>query len=600
MVDVDFLPIFLDEAAETLERWEAACLKLENSPDAAVLDELFRSAHNIKGSSRSVGLLQFGDLVHKAEDVITRLKSQELKPSPNVISVMLDCQKTLIDWVDCLRSDPSHLPSVMDIEKRLAEFQKNSSEKDTHSQGFAIFDEPVEDIAHESKPANLGEILMESGHVTQENLDASLTQQRRKRGEVLFENGAVSSEAVQQALESQRLSGQKPDETIRISLQKFDSVIRLVGELSIQLGIVRNAKEFGQLTESAALEAIDLAHKATADLQSEAMGLRMQPLESLFQRMERVCRDVARQQQKSLQVILKGTDVELDKTVIERMKDPLVHILRNAVDHGIEDTISRQKTNKSPTATVTIEGTQTAANVNIKISDDGRGLNEAKILQKAREKNLIPDGFKPSQAEIFNMIFMPGFSTAEKVTDVSGRGVGMDVVKRAVDDLGGTIHIESQINQGTHFLISLPSTLSIIDAVIIALDDRLYAVPIQDVEEVVDMSEAVIGSTTQCGRIINLRGRVFAVEKLADYLPSTKSDDRKKYGVALVSRYLTETVAFEIDRVTGQHTIVVRKLEGKLADVPGFTGATILPSGEPAMILHLQDLVKSFISSVKK
>lgn len=225
-------------------------------------------------------------------------------------------------------------------------------------------------------------------------------------------------------------------------------MIRLIGELSIQHSIIKNAKESESLNTVQAGDAINLSHKVIQDLQSETMSLRMQPLEGLFQRMERVARDVARQQNKKINVVLKGTDVELDKTVIEQMKDPLVHILRNAVDHGIESEDARSKSGKSPTATILIEGLQTATNVTIRISDDGQGLNEDKILQKARERGLIASDAQPPPHDIHQMIFLPGFSTADKVTDVSGRGFGMDVVRQAVNDLSGDIEITSIRSKG--------------------------------------------------------------------------------------------------------------------------------------------------------
>lgn len=599
MNDADFLATFLDEADETLERWEAACLKVEHSCSPAVLDELFRSAHNIKGSSKSVGLSEFGALVHKAEDLITKLKNGEIKPTPEVVAILLDCQKALSEWIVGLRSDRQFSPNTTDIRGRLdAMFDKKSDVPD-FSAGFGFFDDEPAKIPPTPANNDVGTILINQGKVTPEQVEAAVNQQNRKLGEVLVDNGVVSPQAVRDALDVQKAAGHRADETIRVSLRKLDSVIRLIGELSIQHAIVTNAKSNETLTESSSLEAISLAQKVIQDLQSETMALRMQPLEGLFQRMERVCRDVARQQQKPLNVVLKGTEVELDKTVIERMKDPLVHILRNAVDHGIETPDDRKTNGKAEYASVTIEGVQTAANVSIRILDDGRGLNREKILRKAQEKGLIASGAKLSPEEIDQLIFLPGFSTAEKVTDVSGRGVGMDVVKRAVDELGGSVSIESKPGKGTQFVITLPSTLSILDAVVVGLSEKLYAVPVQDIEEVVDMSSVPVETTTQRGRVINLRGRILPVESLREYLPDNKGEQSTRPGVALIAKHQHMTVAFEVDRVAGQQSIVVRQLEGQLSQVPGFAGGTILQSGEPSMILHLPQVVKSYMAIAK-
>ncbi len=428
--------------------------------------------------------------------------------------------------------------------------------------------------------------------------------QTRKLGEVLVDQGVVTKEAVKTALDQQKASGHKADETIRVALRKLDSVIRLIGELSIQHSIICNAKASETLSDKASMEAIDLAHKVIQDLQSETMSLRMQPLDGLFQRMERVCRDVARQLSKPIKVVLKGIDVELDKIVIEQIKDPLVHILRNAVDHGIEGKEARIARGKPETASVTIEAQATASHVTISISDDGGGLNEAKILQKARENGLVPSHITPTPEQIHHLIFAPGFSTAEKVTDVSGRGVGMDVVKRSVDELKGSIQIKSRSGLGTQFLIALPSTLSIIDAIVIDLHDRLYSVPVQDIEEVVDMSTTPMETTTQKGRVINLRGKVLPVEKLSTYLPECAPRDpnsrKRGPGIALITKHESTTVAFEVDRVLGQQSIVVRQLEEKLAKVPGFSGGTILANGEPSMIIQMPQIIQFYNASAKQ
>lgn len=597
MVDNEFLDIFLDEAREILERWESACIRLEKEAKPETISELFRAAHNIKGSALSVGLEAFGSLVHKAEDLITKCSTGVIPVSGEVISALLDCQKILSDWIEALRASKTYSGDVSNICDRLLKLQGESVQSTKGEiEGFELFDDA--DAKDSEAPKDLGTILIESGNVSQEDIERAVTQQNRKLGEVLVDSGVVSKEAVKIALEQQKSSGQKIDETIRVSLRKLDSIIRLIGELSIQHSIVRNAKETSQLNEPHTHEAIGLSHKVIQDLQGEAMALRMQPLESLFQRMERVSRDVARQQGKTIDVVLKGTDVELDKTVIERMKDPLVHILRNAVDHGLEDHDARKKSGKNQTATITIEGIQTAANVSIMISDDGRGLDEEKILKKALEKGLISSQAKPTTHEIHQMIFMPGFSTADAVTDISGRGVGMDVVKRTVDELGGAISIESTRGKGTQFLISLPSTLSILDALVVSLGDQLYAVPIQDVEEVVDMSSTKIVTTTQKGKVINLRGKILPLENLGLYLPNAEAKLCHMPGVALVVRHNSRAVAFQVDKVAGQQSIVVRQLEGKLAEVPGFAGGTILSSGEPSMIIHLPQILRSYLLAV--
>jgi two-component system chemotaxis sensor kinase CheA len=602
MVDEEFLHIFLDEAAETLERWESVCLKLESAPTPDLLNELFRYAHNIKGSSKSIGLAEFGKLVHAAEDLITGLKNETVGMTDSATAILLECQAALVQWVEGLRQDSNAGIQSDNLIRRLQQATSGKVLDAAEPAAFGFFDEvdaSQTPAAQDNVPRELGTMLIQSGHATSEQIENAVSSQYRKLGEVLVEKGVVSQKTVDQALAEQKSTGHVPDETIRVSLKKLDSVIRLIGELSIQQTIVRNCKTHGRIDNQAMNDAIELSHKVIQDLQSEAMALRMQPLESLFRRMERVCRDVARQQGKSIAVILEGTDVELDKSVIEQIKDPLVHILRNAVDHGLEAEGDRIAAQKPKQGCITITGAQTAANVTIRISDDGKGLNRKRILAKAIERGIILSSAKLTDHETQQLIFMPGFSTAEKVTEVSGRGVGMDVVRRAVSDLGGTITIESVEGKGTAFHIVLPSTLSILDAVVVEISNQLFSIPVQDIDEVIDLNSVHMESTTQRGRIFSLRGEIFPVERLDQYIPVALSRSKDNHGIALISRR-TLPIALEVDRVVGQQSIVVRKLEGHMADIPGFTGATILASGEPSMIIHLSQVINSFDQYTKK
>jgi two-component system, chemotaxis family, sensor kinase CheA len=274
MIDQDFLAIFLDEAVEILERWEASCLELEKQSSTETLNALFRSAHNIKGSSRSVGLEAFGAFVHKVEDLITKLKNNELNVSSEIISVLFDAQKILADWIEKLRETQEFVPNTDEICIRLLSLQGQSQKSKLQmeeEQGFGFFDDepsPTPKTAAES--TDIGSILIQTGKVTQAQIEEAVNAQNRKLGEVLVDAGVVSPELVKSALEQQKASGHKADETIRVSLRKLDSIIRLIGELSIQHAIVRNAKDSQTLHDAAPVEAINLAHKVIQDLQSEA------------------------------------------------------------------------------------------------------------------------------------------------------------------------------------------------------------------------------------------------------------------------------------------------------------------------------------------
>jgi two-component system chemotaxis sensor kinase CheA len=312
--------------------------------------------------------------------------------------------------------------------------------------------------------------------------------------------------------------------------------------------------------------------------------------------MEHIVKDVARVQGKPIYTNLAGTDVEIDKTVLEKIKDPLMHLVRNAVDHGIESPADREKAGKNKVGQILIEGIQTASHVVIRVKDDGAGLRTKKIYQKALDQNLIDLSKGVTEKEIHEFILLPGFSTADVVTDISGRGIGMSVVKNTVQELNGKIDIKSTPDKGTEFFISFPSTLSILDAVIVIINDIYYAVPVQNVEEVVDITSENSEHTNPNSRILNLRGKIMPLERLDRFL---KNDEEVKVlnsgGAALVTTYEGHKMAFEVTRIEGLQPIVVRKLEEKLADVPGFVGATILSNGEPSMIVDLSAVAKNYI-----
>lgn len=566
MNDSEFISIFLEEAIEILEKWEFICLNLEKKPTPEGIKDLFRLAHNLKGSSRSVNLLEYGAFVHQIEDLITQIQSNSKSLDHKVIEILFEVQNILVEWTKILTTNSSFVPDLNNIKKQLQSYTENK----------IINNHDIEyDIFHKN------------------NIEESFG--------IFSETNPVSNikQPEQNTILSEQKNQSNKEDSIRISLKKIDQIISQIGELSIQQAIIKNASNSEALTRSNTIEAINLCYKLTQELQNEAMNLRMEPLEKLFQRMERTARDIARSQNKKINVVLEGKSVELDKKIIEKMTDPLTHILRNAVDHGIESVERRRELNKQETATIKISGIQNTSNIEIHISDDGSGINEEIIYKKAIEKGLIKNNVTLNKSEILNLIFLPNFSTAEKITDISGRGVGMDVVKKSLDELCGTITIETEINKGTNFKISLPSSVSILDAVIITVSGNQYALPIHEIEEVINLQDIKIETTTQKGRIINLRGNIIPIEKLSEYIPTNNKHENFNK-IAFISRNENKSIAFEIDSISGQQSIVVRQSLGNISKIPGFSGNTILANGEPAMIIKVNELVKSYLQQVHK
>jgi two-component system chemotaxis sensor kinase CheA len=332
----------------------------------------------------------------------------------------------------------------------------------------------------------------------------------------------------------------------------------------------------------------------TKELQTQVLSLRMQPLTGLFQRLERTCRDLNGHLGKNVELVLKGAEVELDKSVIEKISEPLVHILRNAIDHGIGSLEEWAESGKAVPPRVDIEALQDPSGISICVKDNGRGIDPDDIHRTALSKGLLKEDAVLDEKRKLELILLPGFSTAKTVTDISGRGVGMDVVQKAITELGGRLQIDSRKGQGTAFTITLPTSLNIIDALIIGVEGVQYAVPIGDLVEVLEhgrMREYASAAETP---YFELRGEVIPVRELRRHLktggarPGRKSPEGGRY--ALITRTPEANCAFVIDEVVGKQQVVVRQLTGTLASIEGIHGGTILANGEPGFILDLPHL----------
>lgn len=599
MIDQDLFLCFVDEAKDTLERFERTCLDLEASPSTEKFDELFRAAHNLKGTAWSVGQQDFGAFVHRVEDLISLLIKDVNKLEGGVVELLLEAHASLANWVEGLRTDPHYKPDIEDSISAISWF-------------ISAQETPTSSISRPGVNAN--EQAASAANATSEEEDL----------EALFWKVKAESEAKQSAggdeVEVETIKNEAPkvpsppasspairaEETIRITASKLDQLIQLVGELSIHQAIIAESKKHNQLTARVAQHAIQLSEKITKDVYDKALALRMQPVRALFQRLERAARDVARGQKKLLVVNIEGSEVELDRNVIEQIGDPIIHMLRNAVDHGLESPEERMAVKKPAQGTIWLSAVQDASGVKLYIRDDGRGLNEQKIRKKAVEKGLIKESDVISQEDIWRLIFNPGFSTADQITDISGRGVGMDVVLKAITALRGKIDIESKLGQGSTFIISLPTSLSIMDALVVQVERVRYAVPMHELSEIVDLRNFVVETTGQGGKMISLRGSVVPVENLAGYLPVTQIDSlagaetRHSGSPALIVECDGRMVAFSIDQILLQQQVVKRPLSGKLAEVPGLSGCTILGDGEPGMIVSLTDIARWYSAENKK
>ena len=378
-------------------------------------------------------------------------------------------------------------------------------------------------------------------------------------------------------------SASSADESVRVNVGKLQKLMDYIGEMVIfQSVLTQQAFVNG---DSVIKKTVHQMSKVSKELQDISMSLRMVPIKSTFQKMQRIVRDTSIALEKEVKLELHGEDTELDKSVLEKLNDPLVHLVRNSVDHGVEDIQTRFDIGKPTSGTVKLSATQRAGRLVISISDDGAGLNPQKLKNKAIEKGIIKKDAQLSDKECFQLIFAPGFSTKEVVTDVSGRGVGMDVVKTNITALSGDIQIESEIGKGTTFTISLPLTLSIIDGMIIKSLNQSFVFPLTSVNESMKIKKEDLDVNQEIGEILSLRGENLPVYYFHKFLGSTQKLDIENY-IGIVIRNGKEPFVMMVDDIINQSQIVIKSLGPELQNLKGVLGSTILGDGKPSLIVE--------------
>lgn len=464
-------------------------------------------------------------------------------------------------------------------------------------QGGTAHAKPEEgDQSPEPKP--LGEILVESGAVSRETLDKALSQQKRV-GEILIEQRAVTPEQVEQALQKQKqqevaAQSKKADTTsIRVDTAKIDKLINLVGELVITQSMLSDlGSRFDMSQLPVLLERITQLERNTREIQERVMGIRMLPIGTAFSRFPRLVRDLSAKAGKKIQLVLSGEETELDKTVIEAIGDPLTHLVRNSADHGLEPPEERLANNKPELGTIRLNAFHEGGNICITVEDDGRGLNREKILAKAIKQGLVSESDKLTDDQIWALIFKPGFSTADKVTDVSGRGVGMDVVKRNIEGLGGTVAIKTTPGKGTTFTLKLPLTLAIIDGMTVRVGDETYIVPLLSILESLQPAAGSIKTVLGKGELVNVRGTYLPMIRLYETFSLKPEHTEPGDAIVLILEAEGERVAVMVDEIVGQQQVVIKSMEQNFHKVEGIAGATILGDGRVGFILDVRGLLE--------
>jgi two-component system chemotaxis sensor kinase CheA len=452
--------------------------------------------------------------------------------------------------------------------------------------------EKVDLSDHDDNSDLIGELLVSRGLISTNQLKEALTK-HRELGEILCNDGLVSGDDIEAALVEQKvtrqLKGKKAkhtlDANIRVPATRLDSLMNLVGELVIVQARLNQIAHIHQSEDIIAIsEELDLL---TTQMREQTFSIRMLPIGTTFGRFRRLVRDLSKDLSKQIRLVTEGAETELDKMVIDKLADPLVHLIRNSIDHGIETPNVRQVNGKPPQGTITLIAEHADSNVVIRIIDDGIGLDVASIKQKAIESGLISKDEQLSDSEIHMLIFEAGFSTANQVSDISGRGVGMDVVRRSISDLGGKITIDSTMGKGTTFTIRLPMTLAIIEGLMIKIGIEHYVLPLSAVEECIEMASA--GQSTTKKRLVTVRGEQIPYLSLREWF--LVEGVRPEIEQIVITRIGDGHFGFCVDEVIGQYQTVIKRL-GKLYEGEvGFSGATILGDGSVAMILDPQAIM---------
>ena len=573
---------FIEESAELLEKVEQSLLELEGTEEPGeALANAFRNIHSFKGNCGFFGYSDLERLSHKSETVLDHMKNGSIKAGGDNVSILLKIVDMLRDGIAEVSGGGQGTVQGCDI---LLDLLND------------MIPVPVETEGAPVAPKAIGEILVERGDATPEAVEAALDAQSKPLGEILVDMGKTSSQAVESALSQQEKQGKTKKvirRDIRVDLDKLNELNDLVGELvTAQTMVVENPDLRGHEFENFEKAAHHLG-QISAGLQDVAMSLRMIPVSGLFRKMMRLVHDLSRKSGKKVDLRLKGEETEVDKTVIEVISDPLVHIIRNSVDHGIEPGDAREKMGKDPTGVIELEAKHEGGEVWITVRDDGKGLDRERILAKAKEKGLIKDdGSKLKDDEIFRLIFEPGFSTADKVTDISGRGVGMDVVRKNIDQLKGRVDVQSTAGEGTTISIRIPLTLAIIEGMLVKSGESRHLIPLLAIKESFRPKQGQVTVMPGGQEMVRVREELIPVTRLTDAYNLGNGNGKLDEGILITLENQGKSICLFVDEIIGQAETVIKGLPGFMGSIQGISGCTILGDGEVSLILDVGGLME--------
>ncbi|EAF2799312.1 chemotaxis protein CheA [Listeria monocytogenes] len=613
----NMLDLFIEEASEHLQALNDNLLQLEKDPtNGQLVSEIFRSAHTFKGMSATMGFQQVADLTHAMENVLDEVRNNRLAVTEHLVDIIFTCTSHLETMV----SDIQHGgQGAADISKTVADLEAllhPEQETDLAVEKTYRIQIQIEEAAilkavravmcleRLAEMGIISETLPDREAIELEEFEQSFevvlesAQTKEEIEAVILDISEIEKVTVTEEVEevqviepikkaAKQTTKRLENKTIRVQLEKIEKLMNVFEESVIERARIDEIAE--KTNNKELMEHLGRFSSISKEIQNGLLNMRMVPVDSVFNRFPKMVRTLAKELGKKIDLVIEGADTEVDKIVIDEIGDPLVHLIRNSVDHGAETVEVRRKNGKNETATINLKAFHSGNNVVIEIADDGAGINKRKVLEKAIAKNVVTraESTKMTDAEIFDLLFDSGFSTADQVSDLSGRGVGLDVVRNTILKIGGKISVESSENAGSTFRIEIPLTLSIIQSMLVATSERRYAVPLANVAEAITINPADI-QHVHGKDLINYRETIIEVLDLGECFHETALNDTDEL-LLLVVKNAKRTFGLIIKDIIGQREIVLKTLGGFFSESQiAFSGATILGDGRVVLILNLE------------
>ncbi len=583
--DSELVQDFLLEARDHLNSVESGVLVLEQTPgNMDAIHAIFRGFHTIKGLAGFLEFAAMQEVAHETENLLDLARNGQLAITSEVIDAVLAGEDFLSRWLDRIEaalggSPVPEEPQAEALRARIQALAAGSGASGEVARLAAAVATPSAEAAPVEMPNGpppAPEAPPEAAVTPVEPSPAAAAppeEPKRKKRE-----------------EAAPVSGEGDSKLVKVDTAKLDYLVDMAGELVIAQSLVRHDPNLGELKNARLNRNLGQLSRITDELQKTAMSMRMVPINQLFRKMARLVRDLSRKSGKPAELITVGDETELDRHIVEELADPLMHMVRNAVDHGIETPAERAAAGKLPTATVRLSAAHQSGHIVVEIADDGRGLSREKILRKGIERGLVAQGAEPSDSEVYNLIFHPGFSTAEQITDVSGRGVGMDVVRKRLQKLRGRIEIQSEPGKGTTFLLKLPLTLAIIDGLVVAVGRERYVLPIFVVKEILRPTADMVFTVEKRDEMVLVRGRLLPVVRLAHRFGVTPRSEVPCESVLVISEAGDRTFCLMVDELIGKQEVVIKSLGETLKNISGIAGGAIMGDGRVGLILDIDTI----------